>query len=160
MRQHCEHALLTPRPFGPWEYCKVACLQGSSPCSLSSANVNNASALQTCITYSATLRALGVLQGSLASPVCRVPHPAQSLMQKCQQCVSIASMHYLLHAPSGLGSIAGYPCSPRLQGSSPCSISNAKMSTMRQHCEHALLTPRPFGPWEYFRVALLAPLAG
>jgi hypothetical protein len=27
-------------------------------------------------------------------------------MQKCQQCVSIASMHYLLRAPSGLGSIA------------------------------------------------------
>ena len=51
-------------------------------------------------------------------------------------------------------------CSPRLQGSSPCSLSNAKMSTMHQHCEHALPTPRPFGPWEYCRVALLAPLAG
>ena len=36
-------------------------------------------------------------------------------------------------------------CSPRLQGSSPCSLSNAKMSTMHQHCEHALLTPRPSG---------------
>ena len=51
-------------------------------------------------------------------------------------------------------------CSPRLQGSSPWSLSTAKMSTMHQHCEHSLLTPGPFGPWEYCRVALLAPLAG
>ena len=36
-----------------------------------------------------------------------------------------------------------------MQGSSPCSTSIAKMSTMRQHCEHALLAPRPFWPWEY-----------
>ena len=36
-------------------------MQGSSPCSISNAkNVNNASALRACITYSAPLRALGV----------------------------------------------------------------------------------------------------
>ena len=38
----------------------------------------------------------------------RVAHPAHSLMQKCQQCVSIASMHYSLRAPSGLGSITSW----------------------------------------------------
>ena len=41
--------------------------------------------------------------------------------------VSIASMHYLLSAPSGLGSITGWPCSPRLQGSPPCSLSHSTM---------------------------------
>ena len=46
------------------------------------------------------------------------------------------------------------------QGSSPWSLSTAQMSTMWQHCEHALLTPRPFGPWKYCRVALLTPFAG
>jgi hypothetical protein len=37
-----------------------------------------------------------------------------------------------------------------------------KMSTVHEHCEHALLTPRPFGPWEHppRRVPLLASVAG
>jgi len=61
--------------------------------SIVSMHVNNVSALRVCITYSAPLRVLGVLQGGLARPVCRVAHPAHYLMQQCQQCVSIVSMH-------------------------------------------------------------------
>jgi len=61
--------------------------------SIVSMHVNNASALCSCITHSATLRALGVLRGGLARHVCRVAHPDHYLVQQCQQCVSIVSMH-------------------------------------------------------------------
>jgi hypothetical protein len=127
--------------------------------SIVSMHVNNASALHSCITHSATLRVLGVLRGGLAHPVCRVAHPAHYLMQQCPQCVSIVSMHVnnasalraciTYSAPlralevlqgglarpvcrvalRALGVLQGglarpacrvaHPCSPRLQGSHP-----------------------------------------
>ena len=112
-------------------------------------NVNNASALRAFITYSGPLRALGVLQGSLARPACRVAHPAQALMQNVNNASALrASITYSvpLRAWEVLqGSLAHPVC----RVAHPAQSLMQKMSTMRQHCEHALLTPRPFGPWEY-----------
>ena len=56
MHQHCEHFLLTPRPFGPWEYCRIALLASlpvpllssfTAPSSLASAGPDGAPTLHT-----------------------------------------------------------------------------------------------------------------
>ena len=121
-----------------------------------------ASALQACITYPAPLRATPVRSDMLRDSRCVGTdvhtHERGTYARRGKPCrrgavfgraTSSRCVGAQVHTPERGA------CLPRLQGSSPCSLSNAKMSTMHQHCEHALLTPRPFGPWKYCRLTLL-----
>jgi len=117
--------------------------------SIVSMHVNNASALHSCITHSATLRVLGVLRGGLARPVSRVAHPDHYLVQQCQQCVSIVSMHVnnvsalracITHSAPllALGVLRGGEKNPtglfRGASSSPSSLRNSLRSSSLDHC--------------------------
>jgi hypothetical protein len=84
-------------------------------------------------------RALGAstFQGRLVCPACKKPFSPCSLSNaKCHQCISIASMHYLLRTP--FGPWEHLPCRVALlapPAGYPCSLSNAR-------CQ-------PFWPWEH-----------
>ena len=65
MRQRCEHALSTPRPFGPWEH-----LPGGGTL-LTPLGFQGRLAASRPACMVALLTLLALLQGSLARPACR-----------------------------------------------------------------------------------------
>ena len=88
MRQRCEHALSTPRPFGPWEH-----LPGGGTL-LTPLGFQGRLAASRPACMVALLTLLAPLQGSLARPACR----AALLTLLTLQCKPSTMRHHCEHA--------------------------------------------------------------